>query len=107
MTRQKQDRQFRIKLVHLFEEAQAVHVGHADVTDDNPVQFAGSVTYRFRTARKSLNGKASQFKRLNLRVEKISVVINQDNPRRHFGIEIIKSSRLYLFQFYYECGPAL
>ncbi len=97
MTRQKQDRQFWIKLVHVFEEAQTVHVGHADVANDNPIKFTGYVTYRFRTARKSLDGKAGQFQRLNLRVEKISVVINQDNPWRHFGIEIIRNCHGYTF----------
>lgn len=72
----------------MLEEAQTVHIGHADVADNHPFEFACYVAYRFRAAQKSLDGKAGQFKRLNLRVEKILIVINQNNWRGHFGIEI-------------------
>src|SRR6185503_13168427 len=59
------------------------------VTDDNSIEFACYVTYRFRAARKSLDGEAGQFQCLNLCVEKISVVIHQDYAWRHLGIGLI------------------
>src|ERR1700761_5749263 len=81
----------------MFEEAQTVHVGHANVANYNAFEFTRYVTYRFRAAQKSLDGKAGQLKRLNLRVEKILVVINQDNPLRYLGIRRIEGCHGYTF----------
>ena len=70
----------------MLKKAQSVHVGHANVTDDNPFEFARYMAYRFCPTQKCLNIKAGQFKRLNLRVEKIFIIINQDDASGHFGI---------------------
>jgi hypothetical protein len=89
MTGEKQHRQFWVELVHVLEKAQSVHVGHPNVTDDNPLEFTRYMPYRFRPTQKGLNIKAGQFESLNLRVEKILIVIDQDDASGHFGILIV------------------
>src|SRR6185437_1488221 len=81
----------------MLKKTQSVHVGHANVADDNPIEFARYMAYRFCPAEKGLNVKAGQFKRLNLRVEKVFIVINQNNPTRHFGIKLIRECHGCIF----------